>query len=352
MLVRSHHQKSCICHFDGFKDLLIGRVLFHLTADICVKYGRSLLSRGFATDNLVAANSPVLQKKLRAQAAGDFRINSLIKIPSQMGRSGQPRANGRVDIATKKLDGDTKLARLHQSGSFKCLFPRVANKAFEAILLNTAGGVTGGDRFSFAANVGAESKLTVSTQAFERAYRAQPGETAKMNNRLHVGRGARINWLPQETLLFNGSSLERQLLIELQAGASALVVEPLVFGRAAMGEKLSGVFFKDRIEIRRAGKPLYLDALKLGGQLCEHLASKFIANGAGAMASLVYVANDATAHLASICAILPETAGASLLFDDVLVVRVLAEDSFELRQTLIPVLTRLHGGDLPRCWII
>lgn len=244
------------------------------------------------------------------------------------------------------------LNRLGQAGSSKCLFPRGAPGGMDVVLLNTAGGVTGGDCFSITLNAAAGTTLTCTTQAFERAYRAQPGETGTIDTQLNIEAGARIHWLPQETILFEGSALRRRLRIDMAHGASLLMVEPLIFGRAAMGEVLGDVSFNDRIEIYRDQKPLYLDALNLSGDVTAHLNAPFVGDGAGAMASLVYVAADAEAHLDAIRALLPETAGASLIRDDVLVLRLLAQDSFALRQTLIPVLHRLNNDTLPRCWMI
>lgn len=256
-----------------------------------------------------------------------------------------------MHISTKLSRGRTVLDRLGQSGSSKCLFTKNNPSAMDAILLNTAGGVTGGDRFAVSIHAASETTLTTTTQAFERAYRAQPGEIGKINNHLHISAGARINWLPQETILFEGSALERQLRINMEIGASLLMVESVVFGRAAMGETLADVYFKDRIDIRRDDRPLYIDTFKLAGDVHAHLRNPFIADGAGAMATVIYVADDAETHLSAVRALLPEMAGASLFQDDVLVMRLLAEDSFALRQTLIPVLHRLNG-DLPRCWMI
>lgn len=241
---------------------------------------------------------------------------------------------------------------LQQSGSFKCLFPRARGAALDAVLLNTAGGVTGGDQFTFSGHAATGTKLTVTTQACERAYKAQPDQTGRIRNRLSIASGARVNWLPQETILFNGSALDRCLKIDLAKDASLLMVEPLIFGRAAMGEKLSDIRFRDRIEIRRKGRPLFLDAMTLNGDVQAHLATPFIAGGAGAMALVVLVARNAESHLATLRDMLPQTGGASLIQPDVLVMRLLADDGFALRQSLLPVLRLLNGGDLPRCWMI
>ncbi|MDF1717817.1 MAG: urease accessory protein UreD, partial [Antarcticimicrobium sp.] len=193
------------------------------------------------------------------------------------------------------------------------MFPRQRGAALEAILINTAGGITGGDRFSAALEVGANAHLAVTTQAAERAYRAQPGEIAQVRTRAQVAAGARLDWLPQETILFNAAALHRKLRIDLDGDARLLLLEPLVFGRAAMGETLTGIHFRDRIEITRQGAPLYIDALAFSGDAAAHLARPGVAAGAGAMASLVFVAPEAEAHLDALRALMPATGGVSLI---------------------------------------
>ncbi|MDG1067780.1 MAG: urease accessory protein UreD, partial [Sulfitobacter sp.] len=122
------------------------------------------------------------------------------------------------------------------------------------------------------------------------------------------------------------------------------------FGRAAMREVLNDVIFQDRIRITRNRRPLYIDGMDLHGDAAAHLAGPAIANGAGAMASIVMVGPDAGRHLKTVRAALPQTAGASMLADDVLVIRLLAIDSFELRRSLIPILEHLSNNTLPASW--
>ncbi|TCM85734.1 urease accessory protein UreD [Rhodovulum steppense] len=263
----------------------------------------------------------------------------------------QPRAQGLVRLSAKPGLHGTAIAGLRQSGAFKALFPRPRDGALDAILVNTAGGITGGDRFEADLQAQPGSHLRVTTQAAERAYRAQPGERGRVTNRLNVAAGARLDWLPQETILFDGAALDRRLVADLAPGARLLLVEPLVFGRAAMGEVLHAVSFRDRIEIRRAGVPLYLDALRLEGDLAAHLARPAVAFGAGAMASLILVAPEAEAHLAPLRALMPATGGVSLIGADLLALRLLAPDSFALRRVLVPVLGRLTDDALPRSWM-
>lgn len=218
-------------------------------------------------------------------------------------------------------------------------------------MINTAGGITGGDTFTFSANAGEGSTLSLTTQAAERVYRAQPNECATVTNRLSVKARARINWLPQETILFEACSLERQMHVDLEPETSLLLIEPLVFGRAAMGETLSGAYLKDKISIRRQGKLLFLDAMTLKGDMTRHLSLPGVAATAGAIALIVYIAADAEVRRASLRALLPETAGVSLIGEDLLVARILAPDSFELRKSLIPIIEGLTNDAPPRSWM-
>lgn len=245
-----------------------------------------------------------------------------------------------------------RLEGLHQSGSLKLLFPRCAPGTRQAVLVNTAGGITGGDRFSVTARAAPGAHLCLTTQACERAYRAASQDRGQLDTRLEVGDGARLDWLPQETILFDGSALKRSLRADLSGSARLLLVEPLLFGRTEMGERLTDLRFSDRIEIRRAGRPVYLDALNLDGDADAHLGRAFTAGGARAMAGLVFAAPEAEALLPRVRALLPETGGASLLAPDLMCLRLLAADGFALRRVLMPVLTLLTGAALPRPWML
>ncbi|SDD95923.1 urease accessory protein UreD [Ruegeria marina] len=255
-------------------------------------------------------------------------------------------------VSFKLREGRGELSGLRQSGSLKLLFPRRSSAAAQAVLVNTAGGVTGGDRFSLRAEVGPGAAATLTTQAAERAYRARDAEPGRIDTRLRAEAGAELNWLPQETILFNGCRIARSLRIDLATDARLLLAESLVFGRAAMGETIDRAWFSDRIEIVRSGKPAYIDRLDFAGDISAQLARPHVAGGAGAIASLVLIRPDAPAHLAWIRAALPATGGASLVGEDMLLIRLLAADSFLLRQTLVPMLNRLTCHSLPRPWMI
>lgn len=252
----------------------------------------------------------------------------------------------RIVAGTKGLSG------LRQSGALRVLFPRDVPGRTLAVTLNTSGGVTGGDMFQIEAEAEQGAHLALTTQAAERIYRAQPGETGTVETRLQIGPGARLDWLPQETILFNGSCLRRRLSVDMARDATFLMVEPLVFGRRAMGETLTDISLADRVDIRRAGELIFADATRITGNLAEQMQGHAIGAGATAMASLVFATPGAEACLERIRARLPETGGASLIRPDLIFMRFLAEDGFSLRASLLPLLTELHGHALPRTWML
>lgn len=221
-----------------------------------------------------------------------------------------------------------------------------------AVLLNTAGGVTGGDRFDVAARVETGAHLVLTTQAAERAYRAQPGETGRIDTRLTIEANARCDWLPQETILYDGAALRRRLTVDIAGTARALMVEPVIFGRAAMGEHLHDLRFADRIDVVRDGATLFSDRTALNGDAWALMRRRATGGGCGAMASVVLVAADAERHLAGARDLMPGTGGVSLVRDGLLYARLLAQDGFDLRRALIPLLRHLGVTHLPRTWIL
>jgi len=261
----------------------------------------------------------------------------------------QPRALGDAALRVKTRAGETCIDRLRHSGALKLLFPQ-RTQPLQAVIVNTAGGITGGDRFQITATAGPEAQLTLTTQAAERAYRAQPGETGMLETHLVAEEHSQFAWLPQETILFDGAGLRRSLRVDLAPNARFLMVEPLIFGRQAMGEEIRDLRFDDAIDIRRSGDRLYCDGMRWHGDVAAQLDRPAIAAGARAMASLLYAAPDAEAHLDPLRETLSPIGGASLLAPDILVARCLAADGFALRRGLLPALDRLTRNQLPKSW--
>ncbi|SMP18223.1 urease accessory protein [Shimia sagamensis] len=246
---------------------------------------------------------------------------------------------------------------LRLSGSSRVLFPNAnypngRTAALQAVLLNTAGGITGGDQFDITTHTGEGSHLTLTTQAAERAYRSIDAHMGRLDSSLHISPNARLDWLPQETILFDGAALSRSLTVEMHSTSRFLMVEPMIFGRTAMGETVQSMELFDRITVKRDGELLFADRVKLCGHAQNHLNRAAIAGGARAMATLLLAAPDADRYLDTLRSYLPQTAGASMIRDGLLFARILASDGHALRQSLLPTLTYLNGADLPRTWML
>lgn len=257
------------------------------------------------------------------------------------------RARGCGRIAVHAVTGRTRLQGLYQDGCAKIRLPKAAS--LEAVLINTAGGVTGGDRLEWRAEAGPEAHLTLTTQACEKVYRARDG-AAEVSTTLTLAERAQIDWLPQETILFDGAAFSRRLEADLAAGAQLLAVEAVVLGRTAMAETVRAGSLRDRWRIRREGRLLFADDLRLEGPVADLAAQAAVLAGARAFASLLLVADDAGRFVEPLRAALGPLGGASA-FDGRLYARVTAADGFTLRRALLPALTILRdGAPLPRVW--
>jgi urease accessory protein len=260
------------------------------------------------------------------------------------------RAEGNAAVSFVLREGRSRLARLHQQGSAKIRLPKVASgEPPNAVIINTAGGLTGGDRFQASVAAAEGCRALVTTQACERIYRSAGG-AASVEAQLKVGAGARIDWLPQETILFDGSALSRRLDADLAPGARLLACESLLFGRPASGETMHAFSVHERWRIRRDGKLLFADDLRFADADAAFLAEPATLGGAGAMATILLVNEDADRFLEPVRAALGAAGGASA-WNGRLIARLTARDGMALRAVLIPALAvLLDGATLPQAW--
>jgi urease accessory protein len=262
------------------------------------------------------------------------------------------RTQGASRIRFKREDGATRLDRLFQCGAAKIRLPNVApGQPPQAVLINTAGGLTGGDRLSIAAEVDAGARALLTTQACEKIYRSGSGEAA-VETTLSVGEGGRLDWLPQETILFDGARLRRRLEADLAADATLLIVEATIFGRAARGETMSSGLFADRWRIRRRGRLVFADDLRFDWADAALLRRPAVLGGAGAMVTVLLIGDDPERHLAPLRAIIGGAGGASA-WNGKLLARIVCEGGAALRRVLNPALVELlDGAALPKIWQI
>jgi urease accessory protein len=263
------------------------------------------------------------------------------------------RARGFAQMGVRRDDGGrSRLERLYQSGSAKVRLPRVAPDApLQAILINTAGGLTGGDELACDVAVGDGASAIVATQAAERIYRRVAG-TAEVDTTLSVGAGGRLDWLPQETILFDRSSLRRRLTGDVHQTGTLLAVEAVVLGRAAMGEAVRETSLNDVWRIRRGGQLVFADGIRLDGDATAIMAGRATGNGATAFATVVLTAPDAPARLDAARAALANGAGeaGASAWNGMLVARLLAATGQSLRTDLIRLIETLRGQAMPRVW--
>jgi urease accessory protein len=261
------------------------------------------------------------------------------------------RARGRGRLVTKQRDGVTRLDALYQDGCAKIRFPNTHNAALEAVLINTAGGLCGGDDIAWQASAAPGGRLVLTTQACERVYRSTAAAAA-IGVTLTAAAGAHIDWLPQETILFEHANLDRRISIDLAEGATLCAVEAVLLGRDAMGETARNARLADRWRITRNGRLLHAEATTLGDEPdIERDAGSLLA-GANAFATVLYVGADATRRLDAVRAALrPGARIAASAIGERLVVRATAHSGLDLRRAIVPIIALLSGaGSLPRLW--
>ena len=216
-------------------------------------------------------------------------------------------------------------------------------------MINSSGGMTGGDRIDWDFQVGENAGLTVTTQACERVYKS-PSDTAVTEIKLKVGEQAQLSWLPQETIVFDQSALRRTITAELSDGAELLLVEPLLIGRKAMDETIRKAHFSDRWRIHRDGVLVHAEDFRLTGSVDETLNQAAVAGGQVAMATALLVAPRGEALLDEARSVIGELGSASF-WNGKLLARLIAEDGYRLRQRLVPLIKLLNpSATLPKIW--
>jgi urease accessory protein len=258
------------------------------------------------------------------------------------------RAAGELVLGFKRLGESTRIETFYQQGCLKARLPRPVGAACEAVTLNIGGGVAGGDVLATRIELAAGARVSFASQAAERVYRAL-AEPAEITTRISVGAGGALEYLPQETILFDGFALRRALDVSMAADATYLGVESLVFGRLAMGEAVHSGYLRDRITLRREGRLVLQDITRLEGDISAQLARKAVADGATASASILYAGPEA--KLDALRLALGHAHAGATCIEGVIFARILAPDGAALRRAVISALNVLRGGrPLPRVW--
>ena len=261
------------------------------------------------------------------------------------------RARGAVRFAVHLQDGMTRRGDLHESGSLRVRFPSPEDDGLSAVFVNTAGGVAGGDRFAIEIAAGAGSRLTLTTAAAEKVYRAI-GAPAELSISLKVAADAHLSWLPQETILFDRARIARRIDVDLAESASLLLCEIAVFGRAAMGETMRRGSFIDRWRVRRDGKLVFAENVRLEGDIGETLARPAVAKGGVAIGTALIV--PAGEALVERIREVQDSFGGDVgisAWNGFAMARFCAQDAARLRTDVMAVLRRASTRALPRLWL-
>lgn len=279
--------------------------------------------------------------------------------PTPVGISAAPpvrqRSDGRIHLRVGRFGEATRILDMAEAGPLRLRLPRLPPGPCEAVLLNTAGGIACGDRFHVEAAVETGADLVLTTTAAEKIYRSD-GLVSHVTTRVVIDARARLSFLPQETILFDGGALSRRFNADLAPDAHLLAFEAIVFGRTARDERITRGSLSDAWRIRRGDRLVYADSLHLDGPISAQLARTAIGGGARAMATMLDVSPEAEGRLEGVRAILEAAAAgtdvdaAASAWNGALAVRFLAVDPDALRRVARRVLVAYRGQPLPRVW--
>ncbi len=259
------------------------------------------------------------------------------------------RASGESRVAFARRDGQTRLSDLYQRDPCRVLFPDPEpGEPPQAVLVTTSGGVTGGDLLTMAVEVGPGGTAVAATQAAEKIYRAAGADACAMDIALTVGEGGTLDWLPQETIVFQGARLKRRTMADVATGGALLACEMVVLGRAASGERFTSGLLLDSWSVRRAGRLVWTDTLRVVGE--TPTGAGF--GEANALATIIGVWEDPQPRFEQARTLLERAdwvrAGVTLV-NGIVVARLLGEAT-AVRAATTHFLGDLRGCRLPRVW--
>jgi urease accessory protein len=264
------------------------------------------------------------------------------------------QSQGTADLRFKRRGCNTVFDTLYQSGNIRVRMPKPEPFATpEAIIINTAGGLAGGDEISITVRWQSGTSAALCSQAAEKVYRST-GADARVTHRLSVSEGASAEWLPHETIIFNNARLHRMCQVDVARGGCFLGIESVVFGRTAMGEDVNFAQVCDGWQIRLGGRLAYTDIFRIEGAVSTLLNRSAIGAGARAVGSILLVATGNLAFLVEqLRGVFSEAIGraAASHWNGVLAARFLARNGETLKHDMALALAVLRAGrPLPHAW--
>jgi urease accessory protein len=243
-----------------------------------------------------------------------------------------------------------KIEKLYQAGCTRMMLPKTYSEMTEAVMLNTAGGITGGDQLGISV-VAQDCALVATSQTAERLYKSSTSP-ARISIQLKAQESANLHWLPQETILFDGAEIDRTIRLDMQSGCQCLIAESLVLGREAMGEVVQSCHFTDSWRLYRDGVLFHAEQLRLTGDVRDVLAASACGNAARLLTTIIYAGADAEQAAERLKPIISASRSASALscWREKLVVRLVSADAPAGRADIVKLLLALRQQPLPRVW--
>ena len=246
------------------------------------------------------------------------------------------RADGCGRLVLSGSENGTRIEDVFERSPIRIMFPRSGSRPVEeAVIINTGGGVAGGDRLECSVAALPGASIAVTSQAAEKVYRALY-EPARVATRLKAQQSAKLAWLPQETIVFNRARLHRTTEIELFCGAELLALEWLVLGRAAHGEVVVGGTIIDSWRVKRDDRLIWADSFRITDEIFPHVTKKALLANCNAVATLIYFGPYLEKRLDVLREIIPSlgcNCGVTLV-SGLIVVRFAAEESSDLKLAL------------------
>jgi len=260
------------------------------------------------------------------------------------------RQIGGVELTFRRGPYGTYAADVGERGGFRGMLPRTEHGA-EAVLINTGGGIAGGDRVEHRISVAQQASAVVTTPSAERVYRTL-GPRSEVHLSLDVADGGRLVWLPQETILYDGAALARRTDADVHPAARLTLLEAVMLGRQAMGESLKTGSLHDTWRVRRGGRLIFAEQVALSGAMAETMQRAAVGTGANAFATIAHFAPDANDLLEPVRSALrvPDVVSGASAWNGMLVVRLLSDTLSAIRERITRIAPILMARPLPRTW--
>ena len=271
------------------------------------------------------------------------------KIKNLISTNNYQRAKGKLKISFMNSNDETSIHDLYQSGALKVLIPKSKSKYAEAVLINTGGGIVGGDNLSIEVEAAKKTNTWITTQASEKVYKSS-SEQSILNTKVTLEDNSTLFWCPKETILFHNSKLIRNLDFDIKSSSKLLIIENIVFGRLASGELNADCFFSDHWRIKRDEKLIFAENF-----LFEDKKTMYRKTNLGdyrSLLNIVYVSKDSNNYLNKMRNIISagNIFGEASCWNDFIYLRALANNTVEFKKTIEEILILLVGdkSNIPR----